>query len=48
MMFKLAESDDQNEKTKHVGYADDLTGAGKLRSLRSWFDTIVSCGPSYG
>ena len=36
------------EKAKQVGFADDLTGGGKLLWLRQWFDAIVQNGPMYG
>ena len=34
--------------SKHVAYADDLTGGGKLRHLRDWFDSIIESGPMHG
>ena len=39
---------DSAREDKQVAYADDLTGGGKLRHLRSWLDTIVERGPSSG
>ena len=31
-----------------MGYADDLTGGGRLRSLRQWFENVVQYGPAFG
>ena len=33
---------------KHVAYADDLGGIGKIPQLRSWWDKIVDMGPKLG
>ena len=33
---------------KHVAFADDLTGAGKLENLRKWWDLIITFGKYIG
>ena len=33
---------------KHVAYADDLTGAGKIDKIKSWWDLIEALGPEIG
>ena len=33
---------------KHVAFADDLTGAGKLEEIKIWWDTLIAEGPKYG
>ena len=33
---------------KHVAFADDLTGAGKLEEIKIWWDTLITEGPKYG
>ena len=33
---------------KHVAYADDLAGAGKLHDLRIWWSRVESFGPLLG
>lgn len=38
----------ENKQAKHVAYADDLTGAGKLDALRQWWDLLILHGPSIG
>ena len=35
-------------EVRHVAFADDLSGAGRLVQLRSWWDNIVSRGPLLG
>ena len=37
-----------NDETKHVAYADDLAGIGKLLNLRKWWDDIMINGPLIG
>ena len=32
---------------KHVAFADDLTGAGKLKEIKIWWDTLITEGPKY-
>lgn len=34
--------------TQHVWYADNAQAAGKLHSLRLWWDRLVALGPKYG
>ena len=33
---------------KHVGYADDIAGAGKLMHLRQWWEEMQQLGPTFG
>ena len=46
--FKSNEANPPNIKNGQVAYADDLTGGGKLKLLRKWFEDIVKFGPTYG
>ena len=39
---------EQVSKAKQVGFADDMTGGGKLLMLREFFDGVVENGPMYG
>ena len=32
---------------KHVAFVDDLTGAGKLKEVKIWWDTLIAEGPKY-
>ncbi|XP_057308561.1 uncharacterized protein LOC130646916 [Hydractinia symbiolongicarpus] len=41
-------SSDSSNTTKQVAYPDDLTGAGKLKELRQWWDLLVLHDPSIG
>ena len=33
---------------KHVAFADDQTGAGKLKEIKIWWDTLITEGSKYG
>ncbi|XP_028417275.1 uncharacterized protein LOC114541674 [Dendronephthya gigantea] len=44
LMIKSGEASD----VRHVAYADDLSGAGKLMQLRAWWEKIAVHGPSLG
>ena len=33
---------------KHVAFADDLTGPGKLEEIKIWWDTVTTEGLKYG
>jgi hypothetical protein len=37
-----------HEIAQHIWYADDAQAAGKLHSLRSWWDLLRKRGPGYG
>ena len=37
-----------NDGTKQIAFADDLLGAGKLRSLRDWWSEVLVKGPRLG
>ena len=39
---------DPDSSTSQLWYADDATATGSLSHLRSWWDKLVSIGPSYG
>ena len=43
-LLQMIKSDDAQD-VRHVAFADDLCGAGKLVQLRSWWDNIVVHGP---
>ena len=47
-LFSKIKSDDVSQQCKHVAYADDLTGGGRLRALKKWFDNVVLYGPQFG
>ena len=40
--------DDTTGEIKQAAFADDLSGAGKLTQLRSWWDNIMQSGPLLG
>ena len=40
-LLSKIKSDDLSEHVKNVAYADDLTGGGRLRRLKKWFDNVV-------
>ena len=42
-LLRMIKSDDALE-VKHVAFADDLSGAGKLAMVWSWWDNIVLYG----
>ena len=33
---------------KHVAFADNLTGKGKIKETKNWWDTLITEGPKYG
>ena len=37
-----------DDNTKMVAFADNLTGVGKLTTLKDWWDTLYSIGPKFG
>ena len=37
-----------NHSTKNAGYADDVTAAGKLSDLKSWWEKLCEIGPKFG
>jgi hypothetical protein len=37
-----------DSRTKHVAFADDLTGAGKLNEIITWWEHLAVEGPKYG
>ena len=39
---------DPDSSTSQLWYADDATATGSLSHIRSWWDKLVSIGPSYG
>jgi hypothetical protein len=40
--------DQEESGTCQVAYADDLSGGGKVESLRKWFNGIIEKGPIFG
>ena len=42
MMLNVLMNVDDN--TKMVAFADDLTGVGKLTTLKNWWDTLLNLG----
>ena len=47
-LLSKIKDDDVSQQSKHVAYADDLTGGGRLRALKRWFDNVVKYGPPFG
>ncbi|KAG1714378.1 Protein lifeguard 1 [Nymphon striatum] len=39
---------EQDQLIKQVAFADDLTGAGKLKALKTWWEAILEFGPYIG
>ena len=39
---------DNEDNTKMVAFADDLTGVGQLRTLKDWWKTLWELGPKFG
>ena len=37
-----------DQHNKMVGFADDITAAGDIQSLKQWWDHLLEIGPSYG
>ena len=33
---------------KYVAFANDLTGDGRLKEIKIWWDTLITEGPKYG
>ena len=50
MMLIILEitADLPDNETKMAAYADDLTAAGSLESLKCWWDTLCKLGPKFG
>ena len=46
-LLRMIKTDDAHN-VRHVAFADDLGGAGRLAELRSWWDNIVIHGPCLG
>ena len=40
--------DDISQQSKHVAYVDNLTGGGRLRALKRWFENEFKYGPPFG
>ena len=38
----------ENTGSKHVAFADDINGGGKVDSLKVWWDEVENSGPKYG
>ena len=38
----------ENDHNKMVGFADDITAAGDLDSLKKWWEKLLQLGPRYG
>ena len=36
------------DQNKQIWYADDATGGGRLRHVRTWWDKLNRFGPSFG
>ena len=48
-LLHLNETSNQiNQRTRRLAFADDFTGSGKLQELRSWWDSILSHGLNIG
>ena len=44
MLSMLKSSIETTDPVKHAAYADDLGGAGRIKSLRSWWDSVDEVG----
>ena len=38
----------ESTRVKHVAYADDLTGAGKIDDIKHWWELVTTYGPKVG
>ena len=38
----------ENDQSKTMGFADDVTASGNFETLRKWWDTLMQIGPNYG
>ena len=41
----IIEAIKSDNRVKHVAFADDLSGAGNLASLRRWWDNLAGVSP---
>ena len=48
MILTIVEENSGDISTKTAAYADDLSSAGKIRKLKSWWDYLCIIGPKYG
>ena len=48
LLSKLKSTQPEIDPVKHVAYADDDVGTGKIRNLRTWWDAICEVGPEFG
>ena len=47
-IIPIIEAIKSDNRVKHVTFADDLSGAGNLASLRRWWDNLAEVGPKLG
>ena len=48
LLNKLKSSQPSENPVRHVAYADDAVGVGKVSHLRIWWDAICEYGPHFG
>ena len=48
LLNSLKSTQPVEDPVKHVEYADDAVGAGKICNLRLWWDAICENGPRFG
>ena len=48
MLPMLKSRRETTDPVKHAAYADDLGGAGRIKSLRSWWDNVNEVGLLFG
>ena len=48
LLNKLKSTQPSDNPARHVAYADDAVGAGKVSHLRIWWDAICEYGPNFG
>jgi len=48
LLRKMKSTQPAEDPARHVAYADDAVGAGKVGNLRIWWDAICEYGPHFG
>lgn len=47
-LMSSIKSTPNSRNVKHVAFADDLAGAGKIHDIKSWWENLKSSGPGVG
>ena len=48
MLVEVFNESSNPNPTKTAGYADDIASTGKIKNLKSWWDTLCILGPKFG